>query len=576
MERVRYPNPIPELPYAPKLVRVQQPEANYLSPVYAQRIAESQQLPVAVDAEAGMPIDLAKLEYLWLADGQQDPRVSEPLDWAGVDDEDAFLLSEDVAALPPAAVIGAPAQGPPVTQAQDVTWLRRTEYLGAEQRKLRQSERQAQATQLDTSHDAQVARIEQGFAAANAPLNTLKHPSNPALHAVDAYEVLPDPETWSTPMHVVRFAAGLGRGTADVQDRDVRMDTALLRPAGNASGQRVSLYLTSAEDLPAYDAEHTSESVEQSKPDADASRRQELAALRYAKRRRLGKYPPVPWLEGKGDTDSNEYATGFRHVRDLEAYDQTTALGNQLVLVLDDGKPDPAPELAHVTTSGTVAEQLAAQDDALFGDADASGEPDITTTLPPQSSAERAREQSVAPLDDGRKVAYYHKIDMRYGLRMRRQRKAEQGQAVPYEGFWHRVLVGNRAPTEKELAKRLHIRQHVDHLLMDGVEYASTDEDELLEVPEEDERDEKEPTPGLEPAPAPEAPDTEVAVQAAAEARDESEQGADSASEDGEVSDEDMSDASDIDAEAELAALRDEAGSDTADAPQGRRRRGPA
>jgi len=68
---VRYPNPLPELPYPPKLIQVPAPEPNYTSPAFALRMTDSLQLPVTVDAEAGMPIDLAKLEHLWIGDGSQ-------------------------------------------------------------------------------------------------------------------------------------------------------------------------------------------------------------------------------------------------------------------------------------------------------------------------------------------------------------------------------------------------------------------------------------------------------------------------------------------------------------------------
>ena len=264
MERVRYPNPLPELPYAPKLVHIPAPQANYASPVYAQRIAESQQLPVAVDAEAGMPLDLARMESLWLADARGAVTTSYPLDEAQLHDDDAFLLSDDVAARAPGVIEGA---APAPAQPADVTWLRRTEYLGAEQRKQRQAERSTRAQPLDTSRDAQIARIQEGFAAANAPLAELRHPSKPDVHAVDAYELLPDPETWATPMHVVRFTTALGR--ADVED-DVRMDTAVLRPYSDATGQRVSLYLASGETLPPYDDGTGDAPDPQAAADADA------------------------------------------------------------------------------------------------------------------------------------------------------------------------------------------------------------------------------------------------------------------------------------------------------------------
>ena len=118
---------------------------------------------------------------------------TEPLDWEQVDDEDAFLLSDDLASE---AGAGIEAQGQGLAKAQaqaaNVTWLRRTEYLSAEQRKQRGVDAKHAAPQLDTSRPAQIERIEQGFAAANTPLSSLSHPSKPGVHAVDAYEVLPD------------------------------------------------------------------------------------------------------------------------------------------------------------------------------------------------------------------------------------------------------------------------------------------------------------------------------------------------------------------------------------------------
>jgi len=44
-------------------------------------MAESLQLPLTVDAEAGMPLDLARLEYLWLEDGTHPSEMEGVLEW---------------------------------------------------------------------------------------------------------------------------------------------------------------------------------------------------------------------------------------------------------------------------------------------------------------------------------------------------------------------------------------------------------------------------------------------------------------------------------------------------------------
>lgn len=354
-------------------------------------------------------------------------------------------------------------------QAASVTWLRRTEYLGVEQRRQRAAEPKAPVEELDTSRDAQVARIEDGFKAANTPIGGLEHPQKCGVHAVDSYAVLPDPDTWSTHVQIVRFLDHPGR----TQD-DVRADTAILRPVtdGVSGQQRMSLYMTSADTLPQYGEDDGQEGPE----NTDVQKREDIASLRYQKRRRLGRFPRVPWLPdregGEAAQDSNVYATPLRHVRDLEPTDQLSSASNQLLVVFDNGVPDPAPELEGISTNATVADNAAALEDDLFGGAPADA--DIDTTQPPAAATERARR--LAPTVDGRKVVYYHRIDMRYALRLRRQRKAEQQLAVPYPDFWHRISLGNREPTENEQAKRLLERSQVDQLDLTGVEYESSDD----------------------------------------------------------------------------------------------------
>jgi len=147
-------------------------------------------------------------------------------------------------------------------------------------------------------------------------------------------------------------------------------------------------------------------------------------------------------------------------VRDFEPIEQPVPTDHLLAVVMDDEKPDAAPELAHVQVDAPISAQDEEED--LFGDEDES-QKDVSTTLPPQSEAERARQQHVVtPASQGRKVAYYHHIDMRYGLQIRRARKTEQRLLVPYEGFWHRMIVGHRPMTERELTKRLFLRDSVD------------------------------------------------------------------------------------------------------------------
>lgn len=412
------------------------------------------------------------------------PEADTPLDESLLDAEDAYLLSDEVAQHPADVDVHArPGLAKAQVQAASVTWLRRTEYLGAEQRRHRAADARAQATPvMDTSRESQIARIESGFAAANTPIASLQHPTKKGVHAVDAYELLPDPETWASNFQLVRFAGVLGRSTNGEAEADPRLDAALLRPVTDplTGQQRVSMYLTCADELPQYAAGEADGAPPAEYDEAVRRRREDVAALRYKKRRRTGTFPQVPWLDGENSAagDANEYATGFRHVRELEPFDEQTETSHLLTLTFDDASPDAAPELDGVKVHGTVSEQTAdTGDDDLFDDEEMPDAEDITTTLPPQSAEERRRQHAVLPASQNRKVAYYHRVDMRYGLRIRRQRKAEQRLLVPYEGFWHRIVVGHRPSTERETTKRLLLREAVDNVDVEGLEYEESEEE---------------------------------------------------------------------------------------------------
>lgn len=586
IERVRYVNELPELPYPPKLVQIPPPEPNYVSPVYMQRMAESLQLPVTVDAEAGMPIDLAKLEHLWLENGAHPSDMEGVLDWDQLDEDDAFLLSETgVQGETEDTALGLQGLANVQAQAANVTWLRRTEYLSAEQRKQKaaaDAKADDSAARHDTSRPAQIQRILLGFDAANAPLSTLRNPSKPDVHAVDAYELLPDPETWATSFQVVRFASALGRAN------DPRLDTAILRPVTDplTGQQRVSMYLPCADTLPQYGEDESNDAHEEL-DELTQHARENTAAARLKKRRRLGTYPRVPWLDGEEGGDANVYGTGFRHVRDLEPTDQPVQTDHLLAVVLDDEKPDAAPDLDRIDVNAPIAEQTneaqGEDDDDLFGGDESmqgeEAEDNVKTTIPPQSAPERVRQNAVVtPAEQGRHVAYYHHIDMRYGLRIRRARKAEQRLLVPYEGFWHRVVLGNRPLTEREITKRLLVREGVDKLDLEGVEYVESEEElehegEVEQSAENEEADEEQ-------GPEAEQLDAEVDGPEGAEADGEANEAHD---EDGSGQEEDSGDDDDAGSDAsgsnlsvdadELADLQAEAELHPDDAVQGTRRR---
>jgi len=62
---VRYQNPLPAPPCPPKLLDIPTDPMRYAKPEFLDSIANDTPLPMIVDAECGMPLDLGKWEALW-------------------------------------------------------------------------------------------------------------------------------------------------------------------------------------------------------------------------------------------------------------------------------------------------------------------------------------------------------------------------------------------------------------------------------------------------------------------------------------------------------------------------------
>jgi len=63
--RVRYSNPLPAPPCPPKFLDIPTDPKRYTRPEFLNELANETPLPMIVDAELGMPLDLGKFECLW-------------------------------------------------------------------------------------------------------------------------------------------------------------------------------------------------------------------------------------------------------------------------------------------------------------------------------------------------------------------------------------------------------------------------------------------------------------------------------------------------------------------------------
>ncbi|ETS60237.1 hypothetical protein PaG_05784 [Moesziomyces aphidis] len=628
IDRVKYPNPIPLPPYPPKLVKIPAEPSRYANAHFADRLASQQPVPLIVDVHAGMPIDLANFQNLWEGDLSE---VSVPatasLNAQDLDDADAFLLQDFATNLPAAATTNsAPgaiglitslnATDDPASQAalaaalqqrhtqslgpgakaalaaDDVSWLRRTEYLGTHLKAQQQVQKPKVTQRIDISREAQLAKIEQSFKDAQQPLASLKHPHKRGVKAVQVFDFLPDPETWATNYQVVRFIDPPGRIVNGVPQPDPRLDVAILRPVSAADGeQRVSYYLPAGEDIP--------EDPEEPMTLLDNPDKEENNARRLRKRRRTGKFPIPPQDEDQAESSpkllKRDYATAYKLARDYVPKDTAETAHDVLVLTLDDGVPDADPDANFDPIKGAVsapANPADEDDDDLFGDdddEDTSPKGDnagdhIDSTLPPQSESERqkrsrrtaatkGKERSEQPAGDGltstappKARAYYHKVGMRFTLRVWRSRFANneklRNRDRRYPGKWDAILLANRELTEREKLRRLHARSNVDDVgHLDPYEPSDDEIEEVVEPADEHAADADAASQEAErDEPRADANgDADADADADGAASDNDAEKSDGADDDDDEDDDDDDEDGTVDGDEELAALRAEA-----------------
>ncbi|KAJ7696458.1 RNA polymerase II-associated [Mycena rosella] len=254
--RVRYSNPLPAPPCPPKLLDIPTDPMRYARPAFLNALANDMPLPMIVDAECGMPLDLGKWESLWLEededptsrwallDAELNPKEGE----AVLDPEDAALLEE--LAPPPTQFNGQAASGPSTPLPAHVPWLRKTEYISREgvQRAGAQEPKHVVSAPIDVSREAQLRDIEASFAACNDnfELSALRHPNKPGVRAEESFEVLPDKDIWANQYDLFRFSERPGERGVEVDDP--RLDCAILRPMKTEHDSFLAYYLTADDE----------------------------------------------------------------------------------------------------------------------------------------------------------------------------------------------------------------------------------------------------------------------------------------------------------------------------------------
>lgn len=531
IERTRYPNPLPLPPYPPKLLSIPTPATRYADPTWSSRLAESVPLPLVVDAEGGMPLDLNAFPELWATDERGRPipigdATLPPLDAADVDAEDAWLLDADLANAPiPPPATGSTARtsssssshllaasqgdpsapvsrdGTPDVSAKDVAWLRRTEYLGAD-RKARaeaalRNAKPSQSAAKDVSPESEVARINDTFAAIEKqPLGdaSLRHP-NPSkrhLEPVECLDVFPDFDTWATDMHIFKFADAPSKhddnDEATAAATSSTLPLSILRPRTDNMTRRtlVSMYVPSSEpteisiedfdrlllaDEDAFVDDEERELYGGPEGDQlDKEARMRAVVRREEMRRRkgwVGQLPVEP--EEIGEEGDEEAERKREEFLKLRA-EVTTPYRHQR---------DYDPERQGVEED--LARLLVLSFDAESDDQSAAAKLPLT-----EREATYLNSTASSSSSSASRAVYYHPITSRTTLRVKRQRRLRgTSRTEDDEEHWTDLALTHRDVTDKELVKRL--RKRVE------VEAGGLREDELPELSEsEDEAEEEE------------------------------------------------------------------------------------
>ncbi|TFK74984.1 RNA polymerase II-associated protein [Pluteus cervinus] len=301
--RVRYSNPLPAPPCPPKLLDIPTDPMRHAAPEFLDSIVNATPVPMIVDADCGMPLDLSVYESLWEEDADDSELNPDPLRLPKSDPRDAFLLGDIVSA--PTPYTNGQHSGPSTSAPlAHVPWLRKTEYISRDssQRSNTQEPKHIITANIDVSRAAQLRDIEASFTACNEnfELASLRHPTKPNVTAVESYEVFPNADIWANQYDLFKFSERPGDRAPDIEDP--RLDCAILRPMKTEHDSFLAYYLSES-DQAAYDFKEM--------------------------RRALAPY----------EVSAEEEETIFKFIRDYETVKVEQEVPNEFLLVLHDGDP---------------------------------------------------------------------------------------------------------------------------------------------------------------------------------------------------------------------------------------------
>ncbi|ORY74052.1 RNA polymerase II-associated [Leucosporidium creatinivorum] len=405
--KVRYKQNLPPPPFPPRLLHIPTHPSRYSTYEFLNPLSSERELPMIVDGELGMPLELGKIAPGSYGDGSywtgSRTGIAPPLgSGPPVHEDDLDLLGETGGSTSATTSLPSTPGGSSSVMGDrkkvDVSWLRRTEYLSSEGGNkpapagLGTIKKEAKAEALAPASRADL--ISQSFITAHSPLADLRHPSKPHLRAESSWDVLPDSLLWANQLNLVRFGEDPGENKVGAHGRvgaDPRLPRAIFRPVEIPDEEgRIGYFL----------------------PQDDET------AAQYERRREQGE---------EGIIEGEMF--DFKHVRDYEIA-TSRHLHQEYIFCFEDGQDDEA--LAAAAADAAGAEK------------------------PPVAKRPRG--------------AYFSRLDQAQTLRKRRPRRGEDPTVFPdtvAEGtvFWDGIAVqirGLDAMPEYDLNERQQEQDKVD------------------------------------------------------------------------------------------------------------------
>lgn len=235
--KIKYQNNLPPPLLPPKLLKfkVHTEEDADSAELITSLYSKTSVTPlVNINDDLGMPLDLMQLPGML---NNMDTKYLYELEGVKLAPEDRMLLR-------------APgADRLPKTDMSKVTFLRRTEYVSTAITSHGQAEedRKRTASKLEESEELLsasqiVEKVESGFDAMTKDLSKLQHPVKKKVHAVKAWNLLPDTASMDQSYFTLRFA---GSAALDATEKKkYALSTSIFRPVELEEDEWISMYTT--------------------------------------------------------------------------------------------------------------------------------------------------------------------------------------------------------------------------------------------------------------------------------------------------------------------------------------------